>query len=214
MKQWVIVVVVIIFSASNVFAQTFEEWFEQKKTQRKYLLEQIAAFQVYLGYVKQGYSIVSGGLQTIGKIKQGDFSLHQDFLVALTKVNPRIARMAKVGDIVVMQTQLIVNTRMLLKNLRNSGQLTMAQLAYCNKVVERLLQDGLKTVEMLERLLKAGEWTLSDGERVEQIDAIYKETQDQYIFSKAFSKECGLLAFQRMGEQQEVDRSRILMGIK
>ena len=38
-------------------AQTFAEWFRQSATQKKYLLQQIAALQVYIGYVQKGYSI-------------------------------------------------------------------------------------------------------------------------------------------------------------
>ena len=35
--------------ATTTQAQTFAEWFKQKKTQKKYLVQQIAALQVYIG---------------------------------------------------------------------------------------------------------------------------------------------------------------------
>ena len=34
-------------------AQTWEEWFEQKETQKKYLRQQIAALTVFLDYAKK-----------------------------------------------------------------------------------------------------------------------------------------------------------------
>jgi hypothetical protein len=34
-------------------AQTWSEWFSQKKTQKKYLLEQVAALKIYAGYLKK-----------------------------------------------------------------------------------------------------------------------------------------------------------------
>lgn len=56
--------------------QTFHEWFRQKKTQKKYLIQQIAALKVYLGYVQKGYSIAQKGLTTVSNIKKGNFDLH------------------------------------------------------------------------------------------------------------------------------------------
>ena len=49
------------FSFQAAKAQTFAEWFQQKKTQIKYLTEQIAALEQYGNYVKQGYRIAQGG---------------------------------------------------------------------------------------------------------------------------------------------------------
>ena len=68
----------VIQISSIAHTQTWDEWFRQKETQKKYLLEQIAALNVYLGYVKEGYSIARDGLRIINDIKQGDFKLHDD----------------------------------------------------------------------------------------------------------------------------------------
>ncbi len=68
---------IILFSRSICGAQTPDEWFRQKATQKKYLIQQNAAFQVYLDYVQKGYAIAQKGLTTIGHIKQGDLDLHQ-----------------------------------------------------------------------------------------------------------------------------------------
>ena len=61
-------------------AQTFSEWFRQKKTQEKYLIQQIAGLEVYAGYLKKGYKIFDTGSKTISKIKSGDLNMHQLFL--------------------------------------------------------------------------------------------------------------------------------------
>ena len=66
-----------------VSAQTVNEWVNQKSTQKKYLLQQIAALQVYINYAKKGYNIVSGGINTIRDIKKGDLNLHNTFFSSL-----------------------------------------------------------------------------------------------------------------------------------
>ena len=54
----------MVLCAENLFAQTLAEWVSQKVTQKKYLLQQIAALQVYSGYLSKGYSIAKDGLNT------------------------------------------------------------------------------------------------------------------------------------------------------
>ena len=89
MKKIVAIALLLSFATSGS-AQTFAEWFNQKATQRKYLIQQIAALQVYIGYVSKGYSIAKNGLNTIRDIKRGDFNLHNSYLTSLVTVNPKI----------------------------------------------------------------------------------------------------------------------------
>ena len=72
-------VLIPIMCFNLCYAQTFEEWFQQTQTQKHYLVEQIAALQVYLGYVKKGYDIASKGIHTISDIKNGEFNLYGTF---------------------------------------------------------------------------------------------------------------------------------------
>lgn len=51
--------------SGTVQGQTWGEFFQQKKTQKRYLLQQIAALQVFIGQAKKGYDLVGSGLRTI-----------------------------------------------------------------------------------------------------------------------------------------------------
>ncbi len=57
-------------------AQTFAEWFSQKKTQRKYLLAQIAALNTYSNYLRTGYRVAKGGLGSITSNVGDELKLH------------------------------------------------------------------------------------------------------------------------------------------
>ncbi len=80
-RRMIKVALVAVLLLTNTFAngQTFGEWFRQKKTQIKYLLERIAQLQVQIELLKKGYKIVDNGLRTIHQIKDGEFNLHKDF---------------------------------------------------------------------------------------------------------------------------------------
>jgi len=75
----IIAIAMLLSITKSMSAQTFAEWFRQKSTQKKYLIQQIAALQVYIGYVSKGYSIAKKGLNTIQDIKHGDFDLHKNY---------------------------------------------------------------------------------------------------------------------------------------
>src|ERR1700750_1480750 len=103
-------------------SQTYDEWFRQKKTQKEYLLQQIAALQTYIGYAEQGYSIVKSGLNLIGNVKKGDFSLHSDYFKSLANVNPSIKQYVKVAETITLQISIAKQISSTLKACR-TGQL-------------------------------------------------------------------------------------------
>ncbi|NVM62155.1 hypothetical protein FHW88_000431 [Mucilaginibacter sp. SG538B] len=71
-------------------AQTFAEWFSQKKTQLKYLTQQIAALEQYGKDVEQGYRIAKSRWAGIGSWVKGEFDLHSAYYRSLRTVNPAI----------------------------------------------------------------------------------------------------------------------------
>jgi hypothetical protein len=60
MKRVVTILFIVISQCAH--AQNWKEWTQQKKTQLKYLSEQIIAFKTYMQFVEKGYSIAKNGL--------------------------------------------------------------------------------------------------------------------------------------------------------
>jgi len=210
-------VLLIAFLISTVHvgqAQTWDEWFKQKKTQRKYLLQQIAALKVYLGYLKKGYDIASQGLTTIRNIKNGDFNLHRDFLGSLSLVNPKIKNYARIADIIALQTRIIKEVKETIRGMEEAGQLTPEEMNLSKRVFDNLLAEALKNIEELFLVITSGELEMKDDERLKRIDAIYVEMQEKYAFTAGISEELAMLSVQRMQEQYEINLSRKLFGIE
>ena len=214
MKKIFVLLASSFLVASSINAQTWEEWFEQKNTQKKYLLQQIAALQVYLNYAKKGYNVVNKGITTVRNIKKGDFNLHSDFFNSLRNINPQISKYAKVADIIAYQVKVVKKFKLAMVQIRETKQFTEIELDYCNQVFGNLLDECVKTVDELIAVITAGELEMTDDERLKRIDMIYSDMQDKYSFSCSFCEEMVLLAVQRMGEQIEVNRSKIINGVK
>ncbi|MDQ1166374.1 hypothetical protein [Flavobacterium sp. SORGH_AS_0622] len=63
----------------------FNQGMSGQAKQRKELILQIAALQVYIDYAKKGYSAVSKGLNFIGDARKGEVNLHSDYFTSLLK---------------------------------------------------------------------------------------------------------------------------------
>lgn len=213
MKRLIILIVFAILSTSTK-AQTFAEWFRQSATQKKYLLQQIAALQVYIGYVQKGYSIAKEGLNAISDIKHGEFNLHKDYFNSLKTVNPKIKNYSKVADIILLQVNIIKTYKEAAKQLKLSGTFNTGEIAYINSVFDRLIDDCAKTIDALITVTTGGQLEMKDDERLKRIDALYSDMQDKYTFVQGFSNEAKMLAASRIQEQKDIQTTRALNGIK
>lgn len=195
-------------------AQALNEWVNQKSTQKKYLLQQIAALQVYINYAKKGYNIVSGGINTIRDIKKGDLNLHNTFFSSLKTINPKISRYAKVADIISYQVRIIKLARQTLQSIKEANQFSVEEIEYCKKVLDALLDDCIQSVTELLEIITPDKLQMTDDERLVRIDKLYGDMQDKFTFCNVMSEDIGLLALQRLSEQIEINRSKLINGIK
>ena len=207
-----ILILVMLLSVQFSFAQTFAEWFRQNKTQKKYLIEQIAALRVYAGFLKTGYDIGKKGLTTIGNIKNGDFSIHRDFFCALTMVNPAIRRYPRVADIITLQLRIMEIKHNTFKTLDKSEFTSDKERVYVRTVYNRLMDDCIHKLEELDNVALKSTLTLTDDQRLIRIDALHKAMSENYQFAKNFSNEVTSLAISREQQMREVATSRLLYG--
>jgi hypothetical protein len=208
------IILLLTLVANSCKAQTFAEWFKQKQTQKKYLVQQIAAFQVYLDYVHKGYSMAQKGLTTISNIKKGDFNLHKDFFGSLESVNLKIRNYAKVADIIALQIEIMQVYEDSYKQVRTSSLFTANEVDYIFKVFTNLLSVCASVIDELLTITTDSGLEMKDDERLKRIDALFSSMQDSYTFVLSFGEETKLLAVQRMKEKNNVEATRTLKGIK
>ncbi len=200
--------------SSGVKAQTFAEWFRQGATQKKYLLQQIAALQVYIGYMQQGYSIAKQGLNTISDVNNGEYNLHKDYFNSLKSVNPKIKNYSKVADIIALQVSIIKVYKEAARQVKLNGSFNGNEISYINGVFGRLMDDCTEVIDELITVTTNGNLEMKDDERLKRIDVLYSDMQDKYTFVQSFSNEAKLLGASRIKEQNDIQSSRALNGIK
>lgn len=209
----VLMIILFALSAQTAQGQTWNEWFKQKKTQRKYLLQQIAALKVYAEFAKKGYKIARQGLNLIGSFKNGEFNLHADYFNSLKNINPEIRRYAKIAQIADLQVRIVQDYNRTFRQVRRENQLNESELDYLVRVFGRLMDDCQTTLDQLIAVTTAGKLELTDDQRVAEIDRLFTQMQENYVFAKDFNRQSLQLSITRKKEQNDVKTSGAMHGI-
>lgn len=207
-----VMIVMLVINASIVNAQTFEEWFRQKETQIKYMVEQIGALKAYGEVVNKGYDIAHNGLTSVFNSKEGDYRQHNNYFLSLWKVKPGVKTYSKVLTILSMKTDIEKQYRQIKSS--STEFLNDKERSYINAVYASLISTCNDLADELEMVVNDGKLQLKDDERIQRIDKIYLQMQDRYQFSQAFASEIKILVINRLKEEGEVNKLSALFGMK
>ena len=197
-----LIIALLLFSMSTR-AQTFAEWFSQKKTQKKYLTQQIAALQVYSGYLKTGYRIAKGGLGSITSYVGNEYGLHDGYYTHLKAVNAAVKNNPQVNDIIRWQQDILKQTNA----IKKQDGLTATETAYTGKVCNALLSDCDARITDLQTILADNKTDMSDEERIRQIVRLHQAMQDNYRFAASFRSQLQL--YLRNKQQESNDHNTL-----
>jgi uncharacterized coiled-coil protein SlyX len=197
------------FSFQLTQAQTFAEWFSQKKTQIKYLTQQIAALERYGSYVKQGYTISQHGLGNIGEFISGEYGLHSGYYGSLKTVNPEIKSNGK-ADSIVRYTEQIPGQ---FDHLNNLNGLDNDNRRYIAQVKTKVLDECNKDLAELQLVIADRQAQMTDNERIKRLDEIYGRMKDKYAFTQSFCNQVRMLLIQRSRELDDVQSLGRYYGI-
>ena len=188
-------------------AQTFDEVFNQRKTQIKYLMEQIAALQVQIGYVQKGYAIAKDGLGFIGRTTKGELELHDAFFQSLKHINPEVSHYPRVKEIGQLYKAVLQSQRSYTQTFGQVAELSMEEKEYVKTVLKRILDDCFEANEMLETVLRAGKLEMKDDERIKRINQLYERMLENYLINISFSAGTMKLVRARLAGKTELINS-------
>lgn len=205
MKKLFLLILLGVGWFQSSMAQNWNEWLRQKKTQKKYLIQQIAGLQVYINYARKGYRIVDDGLSFIGDVKQGKLNLHQAFFGNLKSVNPAIANYVRVADILLLQFAILDNYRQLNQQIQATQLFSTEQSSYVQTVFDRLMEDCADLLDELASLTAPNKLEMDDGERLQRIDQLYLEMMDKYRFSADFGSDIRQLNNAKNSNREDIE---------
>lgn len=204
-RLYIIVILSLLYLQTQAQTPNFNEWFAQKKTQIKYLTQQIAALKVYLEYLKKGYDIAQKGLTTISAIKNGSFNLHKTYFASLKAVSPVVKNSSKVSTILYLQPHIIDDFEELLSDITSDMQLTHGEKLYIASVYQTLLTSCTSSIEELDMITTTDVTQMEDGERLSRLDKVYEDILEQYAFTQDFIAGVRGLSVNRAKEGRQVN---------
>src|SRR5688572_10049605 len=148
--------------------------------QVKLYLQQIAANKVLIEHIQKGYKVARTGLTFIGNVKQGEFDLHHQFFTALEEVNPVIKKLGRTSETLLLGFSTIRFIDQAQQTFKANNGLTEAELKLLQQVFAKLKENTLFDVEELLKTITSYTYTMTDGERLHQIENIFMKLQKTY----------------------------------
>lgn len=210
------ITLILLFSLSfhKSNAQTFAEWTQQKKTQIKYLQQQIVGLQIYATYLQKGYKIVGEGLSLISDLKSADFNLNNNYFNSLKLINPNVKKYPGIADVISLQLRILKTCQKAIQATKGNSWFTGNEVSYIQDVFTRLLSEASDDINQLRAFITPNYFIMKDDERVVQIDNIYEDMLDKQSFAEDFSNQIYVLCMQRLKESQDIKVSRLLNQIR
>ncbi len=201
MKKFILMCCVCLMIKSST-AQT------QEAQQLLLNWEKLAQFKQMLEDMKTGYQVLYNGYTTIRDISQGNFSLHKTFLDGLLQVSPAVLKYKRVADIISFQVRIVKEYKSAYKTFQENGAFTTEEIEHLAKVYGNLFKASLQNLDELSLVITAGKLRMSDDERLQAIDRIYKNILEQYSFLQEFNNSTVMLALQRKSEKAEIEMQK------
>jgi hypothetical protein len=207
MKECLWVLLLLFSFSSKSFSQT------QEIQQLLLDVEKLTQLKNILTELKSGYEIVSNGYTTIKDISEGNFNLHNIFLKSLLEVSPAVKNYVRIKDITDAQVSLVREYKNALKQFKGSGEFSVDEINYLEKVYANLFNHSLDNLQTMIMVITAGKLRMSDDERINSIDVVWKEVSQQLTFLRHFNNQARILCLQRAKEKNDFTTMKQLYDV-
>jgi hypothetical protein len=198
MKRCVWILLLLFFLSSKSFSQT------QAIQQLLLDVEKLTQLKSILTELKDGYKIVSNGYTTIKNISEDNFNLHDVFLKSLLEVTPAVKNYVRIKDIIDAQLSIVREYKNALKQFKGSGEFSVDEMGYLEKVYAHLFNHSLDNLQTMLMVITAGQLRMSDDERINSIDGVWKEVSQELTFLRHFNNQARILCLQRLKEKNDL----------
>lgn len=177
-------------------------------------IEKLLQLKKILENMYTGYKILTEGYNKVKNIAEGNYKIHELFMDGLMAVNPKVKGYKRVLDIIEYQKKILNEYKSAYKRFSSSDQFSLEELNYLSKVYGNLSERSIENVNGLIMIITANKLRMNDGERLQRIDALFEQVQDQLTFLRQFNNQTAILALQRYREQNDINVLKRLHGVE
>ena len=139
--------------------------------------------------------------------------LYDDYLQELWKVKAALAYYNRVKDIIERQVQMINEYKGAWALFKEDKNFTAEELDYIYNIYSGMMYESLKSIDQLFLVVNAFATQMSDAKRLEIINTVSDNLEQQYVDLKDFNNQNKMLSIQRASELGEIEYVKRLYGI-
>lgn len=176
-------------------------------------LEKLSQLRSILDNMYRGYKVLDKGYNTIKDISQGNYNLHQAFVDGLMAVNPTIRNYKRIPYIIEYQKLLVDEYKRAYTRFKKDPNLEVEEIEYLSSVYSFLMDASLRNIDELMMIIASTKLSMSDDERMQNIDRIFYDMESKLMFIRSFNSSTQLVAIQRARSRNDVKTMRQLYAI-
>lgn len=139
--------------------------------------------------------------------------IYDDYFQELKKAKAALAYYSRVKDIIQQQGQMIQEYKAAWALFRQDKNFTPEELEYIYNIYTGMMDESLKNIDQLFLVVNAFATQMADAKRLEIINTVSDNMEQQYVDLKDFNNQNKMLSLQRAAERGEIEYVRRLYGI-
>lgn len=139
--------------------------------------------------------------------------LYEDYFEELKKVKSAIANYKRVKDIIEMQVAMVNEYKGAWALFRQDKNFTSEELEYMLNIYTGMMGESIKNIDQLFMVVNAFATLMADAKRLEIINGVADNVQQQLLDMKEFNSQNKMLSLQRASEKGEIEYVRRLYGL-
>ena len=143
--------------------------------------------------------------------RQGD--LFGDYYNELWRVKNTITQYQRIRDIAQNQTLLVKEYQTVWNLLRNSGNFSVAEINYMERVYSKILETSINNVQQIHVVVNAFRTQMSDAERLELVHRVDQDVRNNLADLRRFNRQNIGLDVQRGGNLLDLDLLQQIHGL-
>ena len=152
-------------------------------------------------------------LNEITQWAQKQKDLYSDYYTGLSQVKSAIVYYHQVKDISLTQAQLVASYKKAWHTVQHDDHFTVNELNYISQVYAGLLDQTAKNADALLLVVNSFVTQMPDAKRIEIIDAVADQVNQNYSDLQQFNNQNALLSLQRAKDENEVQTVKAMYGL-
>lgn len=176
-------------------------------------IEKLAQLKSMLNNMYSGYTILSNGYDNIKNQSLASFTLHKNFIDALSQVSPAVKNAPGIGAIVSLQSQIVSEYKTTYNTVKSSSGFTTKQLDELTNVYSRILSQSSQNLAALQEVITAGKLQMSEADRLLIIESLRTDMEKQLLTLRTFTGQTNQMSLLRARLKKENNSLRNSYGI-